>query len=155
MNKLDFVRLGALVGAALFAGGCATTDGSDAELVGDSGADEALIVSQRERITALESELQASEQALRDLAADQPDSDNTMMAMVGGDALFPPNPKAGECYARVLIPASYTTESETVLVNEASERVEILPARYETVTETVLVKEASTRLEAVPAVYET
>lgn len=68
--------------------------------------------------------------------------------------LLPPNAKPGECYARVLLPAQYTTETQTVVKREASNRVEVIPAQYDTVTEQVLVREASTKLEIVPAVYE-
>lgn len=75
-------------------------------------------------------------------------------AEAGGDDLFPPNAKAGECYARVFIPPTYRTETERVLVKEASESVETLPARYEWTEERVLVKEASTRIVEIPAVYE-
>lgn len=72
---------------------------------------------------------------------------------VEGEALLPPNAKAGECYARIFTPPTSRTSTEQVLTREASERVEITPARYETVTERVLVKEASKELRVVPAVY--
>lgn len=77
------------------------------------------------------------------------------VAAQGADVMadLPQDAKAGECYARVLVPASYNTETERVLKSEASERIEILPARYEWVEERVLVKEASTRIEVVPAKY--
>ena len=65
--------------------------------------------------------------------------------------LFPPNAKPGECYARVFILPKYKTYTETAVMREASERVEIIPARYEWVTERILVKEASERLEVIPA----
>lgn len=68
--------------------------------------------------------------------------------------LFPPDPKPGQCYARVLIPGEYKTAQETVLLKEESERFEIVPAQYKTVEERVLVREASTRLEVIPAQYE-
>lgn len=148
---------GTVVGMALLATGCATTEDTAMVDSASNGSQE-LIDSQRDRISSLESELmqrerelEAAESAARDSGSDS----NAMTAMLSVDPLFPPNPVPGECYARVLIPASYTTETETVLVSEESERVEIIPARYETVQETVLVKEASTRLEVVPAVYET
>ncbi len=66
-----------------------------------------------------------------------------------------PNAKPGECYAKVVIPAEFKTETEKVLVKEPSERIEIIPARYEWVKEKVLVKEASQKLISVPATYET
>ncbi len=69
--------------------------------------------------------------------------------------LLPPQAKAGECYARVVIPPVYETTQEKVLAKEASERLEITPATYTWVDEPVLVKEASERLITIPAVYET
>ncbi len=80
--------------------------------------------------------------------------------MVGADELIDatttlPNAKPGECYAKVVIPAGFKTETEEVLVKEASERIEIIPAKYEWVQEKVLVKEASQKLVSVPATYET
>ena len=69
--------------------------------------------------------------------------------------LYPPNAKPGECYARVLIPAKYTTKSEKVLAKEAGERIEVIPAKYKWVTKKVLVKEASTKLVTIPPVYGT
>ncbi|MFN0152432.1 MAG: peptidoglycan-binding domain-containing protein [bacterium] len=69
------------------------------------------------------------------------------------DDLFPPNAKAGECYARVYVPPTYKTETTQVLKREASDRVSVTPERYEMVDEQVLVKAASQRLEIVPAEY--
>ncbi len=70
-----------------------------------------------------------------------------------GTELFPPNPKPGACYARVLVPAQYKHETVKLLKAEASERLETIPARFETVLERVMVKEASERIEVVPATY--
>ena len=65
-----------------------------------------------------------------------------------------PNAKPGECYAKIVIPAKFKTETEKVLVEEPSERIEIIPAKYEWVQEKILVKEASQKLTSVPAAYE-
>jgi hypothetical protein len=78
----------------------------------------------------------------------------TIAQSANREAEFPPNAKPGECYARVFVPPTYKTETETILVKDASERLEIIPARYEWVAEKVLVKEASERLEIVPATYD-
>ena len=45
-------------------------------------------------------------------------------AAVFQEADLPPNAKPGECFARVLIPERYETNSERVMVREASERIE-------------------------------
>lgn len=70
-----------------------------------------------------------------------------------GEELLPPGAKAGECYARVFVPATYKTVTETVLKSEASERVEVMPAQYQWVEEQVMVKGPSQRLEVFPATY--
>jgi len=66
---------------------------------------------------------------------------------------LPPNAAAGECYAKVIIPAEYKTLTERHLLQEASERLEIVPAEFKWVEERVTIKEPSTRLEVVPAEY--
>ena len=66
-----------------------------------------------------------------------------------------PNAKAGECYAQVLIPAQYRTESSRVVVKEASESVKIIPAKYETTEQRVLVSEAGSELRVIPATFGT
>ena len=65
-----------------------------------------------------------------------------------------PDAKPGECYAKVVIPATYETQTEELQVSEASQRIEVIPAKYEAATEKVMIKDASYRLIPVPAVYE-
>jgi len=66
-----------------------------------------------------------------------------------------PNAQPGECYAKVVIPAKYRTESSTVVVKEASESVKIVPAKYEWSEERVLVSEAGSELRVIPATFGT
>ncbi len=66
-----------------------------------------------------------------------------------------PHAKAGECYARVLIPARYRTESSTVTVREATEKLEVIPAKYEWVEKQVQVSEADIKYDVVPATFRT
>ncbi|HHL43368.1 MAG TPA: hypothetical protein ENJ42_07120, partial [Hellea balneolensis] len=63
--------------------------------------------------------------------------------------LPPGNPLPGECFARVIVPATYQTTSETIILREEGFELRKIPARFETVTERVLVQEAS--YEIVPA----
>lgn len=65
-----------------------------------------------------------------------------------------PDAKPGECYAKVIIPAKYETQTEDVVVSEASERIEVIPAKYETVQEKVMVQDASYQLIPVAPVYD-
>jgi len=69
-------------------------------------------------------------------------------------SLVPPNAKAGECYAKVVIPAKYKTVEEKVLVQEASEKISIIPAKYKWVEEKVEVTPESKKLISIPASYK-
>lgn len=69
-------------------------------------------------------------------------------------SLIPPNAKAGECYAKVVIPAKYKTVEDRVLVQEASEKITVIPAKYEWVDEKVEVTPAGKKLITVPATYK-
>jgi peptidoglycan hydrolase-like protein with peptidoglycan-binding domain len=153
MNTFSTKLFAVLAGAA-FASGCSTVaaDKSQSE-TGGTAITAAELEASKQRINELESALASRD---RDLASAEARMDSNMSsnaAMSGDASLFPPNPKAGECYARVLIPATYKTVSQKVLKRDAADRIEIIPARYETGSETVLVKEASSKLEIVPAVY--
>jgi len=84
----------------------------------------------------------------------------TALTALGAGTVFaqtvelPPNAKAGECYARVLVPAQYAERSEKVLVSPASKKIETTEAQFDVVEKRVLVEEASEKLEVVPAVFE-
>ena len=146
-----------ILGSAFAVAGCASLANEDTSYATETTAmtqsgNQELADSMR-RIDALENQLAEKERELSRVRG----SELAASSAAGSDdsSLFPPNPKPGECYARVLIPAEYSTSTEEVVVREASERYEIVPARYESIEETVVVKEASTRLEIVPAAYET
>ena len=64
-----------------------------------------------------------------------------------------PNAQAGECYAKVIVPAKFTTQEETVVVQEASERIEVIPAEYESAEQTIVIRDAGQRITTVPAVF--
>ncbi len=66
-----------------------------------------------------------------------------------------PNAQPGECYAKVVIPAKYRTETSTMVVKEASESVKIVPAKYEWAEERVLVSEGGSELKVIPAQFGT
>lgn len=68
-----------------------------------------------------------------------------------GQAL--PDAKPGECYAKVMIPAQYKTETQEIVKRDAFDKIEIIPARYETVEEKVLVRQGGEKIVPIPAVY--
>ncbi len=65
-----------------------------------------------------------------------------------------PNAQPGECYAKALIPAKFTTSTEKVLVKEVSERLEIVPAQFGSTSQKVMTKEASEKITIIPATFK-
>jgi len=133
--------------------GCSSTDWKTDDAA-DIKAQKKLIAEQQNQINSLESKLKVQDSELKEKERALT-TQNSQSAQSTATGLFPPNAEPGHCYARILTPARYQETTETVMVKEASERVEIIPARYEKVTERVLVKEASSRLEMIPARYNT
>ena len=82
-------------------------------------------------------------------------ADREEMGAAAGAGLLPPNARAGECYAKVMVPAVYKTVDENVLVADASEKIEVIPAKYEWTEVSVPVQPESEKLVAVPAKFET
>lgn len=153
MSNQQMKILAVLAGAAIGSGCSSMAADSSSNMTGTDSASIVELEAAQSRVSQLESELATRDRQLADAEASRFESSTSKGATMANASLFPPNPKAGECYARVLIPAKYRSVSERVLTRDASERIEIIPARYETAQETVLVKEASTKLEIVPAVY--
>ncbi|MEL6504247.1 MAG: peptidoglycan-binding domain-containing protein [Pseudomonadota bacterium] len=77
------------------------------------------------------------------------------MTAANAQSLPPATAKAGECYAKVLIPATYETKAEQVMVQPGSSDFKKTPAVYRDVQKEILIQEESYELETVPPVYET
>lgn len=71
------------------------------------------------------------------------------------NAMYPPDAKPGQCYARVMTPAKFKTVSERVQTREASEELTVVPAQYKWAEKRVVDKAASSKIVAVPATYTT
>ncbi|MEM7729104.1 MAG: hypothetical protein AAF311_07490 [Pseudomonadota bacterium] len=69
--------------------------------------------------------------------------------------LEPPNPVAGECYARVEIPARYEPTTQSVLTREGHKRLSVTQPRLESRTERIEVREPSVRYEVRQPTYAT
>ncbi len=69
--------------------------------------------------------------------------------------LVPSGAVAGECYARVEIPAQYAISTENVMVEEAYSRIEVRQPQLAKRQEQVLTKEASVRYEVRQPRYKT
>jgi outer membrane protein OmpA-like peptidoglycan-associated protein len=68
---------------------------------------------------------------------------------------LPDNPDPGKCYVKCITKDEFTEVEETLQVYPAYTTLEVVPATYKTVDEQVLVKEASKKYSYVPATYET
>lgn len=155
MSFRKVMSVALLVPAVVYLTGCTSAGASGTSNEASGGPLNSSLVdlqAAQRRVSTLEQELSLRD---RQLAEAQSQSSSPVAGSGDMSSLFPANPVAGQCYARVLTPAVYTEATERVLVKEASESVEIIPAQYETIAERVLVREASTRLELVPATYET
>lgn len=80
---------------------------------------------------------------------------STFGFIANGQAGLPSDATPGKCYAKCYIPDQWKTETERVLIKEASTKKVAVAAKFETRTERVLTKEASTILKVTPARYET
>lgn len=132
-----------MVAAAIsIAAGCSTVDDTATTASSDLNSKIAELEAQKSAdastIAALQSRLSSSNSA------------------GASTALLPPNAQPGRCYARVLTPATYKTEYETVLTKGEGETVKVIPATYRNETQKLLVKEASEKIVVVsPAKYQT
>ncbi len=69
--------------------------------------------------------------------------------------LLPKNASAGECFARVLVPAKYQAEQVRLLKSESREIASVIPAKYSWAKKQILVKPESKKIVYVPAQYAT
>lgn len=67
---------------------------------------------------------------------------------------LPTNPKPGKCYVKCVTKAEFGTETVRIMTKPSYTTLEVVPATYKTVYDTVLVKEAAKRYEFTPAEYE-
>ncbi len=121
---------------------------------------------EKHRIAALESSLSETKKQLtavqrENMALKQQQDSHAMVVgdaatspMNTADYMLPPNAKPGECYARVLIPPTYSTVEKQVIKSPATEKIEVVPAQYEWVEEQVMVREPGEKLVTQPAVYD-
>jgi hypothetical protein len=148
--------------AALALFGCATTSSEiekmQSELDNKNNEIEQLTMQNRQKDLEIVTYRDQLDQQMKATAQAEMRAENLQMqaseAVMAGPPLLPPDAKPGECYARVFVPPAYTTITEKVLTQGASEKIEIIPAKYKMVEEKVLVKEASTRVETIPAQYD-
>ncbi len=158
-TKRIMTQVSIAVAFALSAG-CATTNTQsssemDAAVVDTTSQDiSAKLDSRASALDSREAELRQLEASIAESKAAAMAENASESTSAVGD-LLPPDAKAGECYARVWVPAQYKTLSEQMLASEESERIEVIPATYEWTTEKVEVSGESSKVITTPAVYGT
>jgi len=75
-------------------------------------------------------------------------------SIVDNSSLTPPNAKAGECYAKVLIPAEYETKTEKKLLTAKVEKLSVVKPTYKNVDYKILDKAESFKYVLKPATYK-
>jgi len=125
-------------------------------IAGDDSAD-AMMAEKTKMLESREAELAARSAELdkRETMIKQAGAKPAAGANYGAGDLLPPGAKPGQCFTRLWVPPTYDTITERMLVEEASERIEIIPAKFGTKKQRVLVKEASEKLVTVPATFKT
>lgn len=68
---------------------------------------------------------------------------------------LPSQPKPGKCYIKCITADEFTTETKTLVVSPSFKKLRVIPATFKTVTDRVLIKEATVKKVFVPAVFET
>lgn len=127
---------------------CSTvSDVKDKGMIISDSADAMALKSRASELDARERMLAAKEARLAIIPASSPAQ--------ASSSLTPPNAKPGQCFTKILVPAKYRTVSERQLVEEASQRIEVIPASFKSGTKRVLVSEATQKLQVVPATYKT
>jgi hypothetical protein len=71
------------------------------------------------------------------------------------NADYPPSADTGSCFARVLIPETMEVVTEQVLDTPERTEIKVIPATFETYTQEVMVKEATKSYTVVPTEYVT
>ncbi|MBX2869068.1 MAG: peptidoglycan-binding protein [Acidiferrobacterales bacterium] len=147
-----------VIAGTLFLTGCAGTNYKSGTATGASEAEMQL----KKELAQTSEQLKSQEAIIAQLKTENQKAKSEVQLAMASSAessvvsdLFPPKAEPGHCYARVLTPAEYKEETESVLIREKDYKLQVVPAVYENYTETVLDQEASNRLEVVPATYET
>ena len=154
---------GKIAGAAKNTAGAATDVVTGDKATDDNAAATSNVTSGIDNTQALasrEAELnrRAAELDKREALLAQASQGTTSVATngnYGAGELLPPGANPGQCFTRLWVDPKYDTVTERILVQEPSERIEIIPAKYSEVKKQVLVKEASEKLVTVPAKYKT
>lgn len=66
-----------------------------------------------------------------------------------------PDAKPGECFAKVIVPATFETRTEEVVIQPEQETIEIIPTTFDAAEQEVEVRPSYTKLTAIPAKFRT
>ena len=147
-NKIITLSLSVFVAGLAFSG-CATKDVQVAELQKQLESKTETISQQQERETAKNAEINKLKAALS-----KSNTRSSLTTNLKDESLTPPNAKLGECYAKVLTPATYKTDTKQKLLKAKVEKLSVTPAQYKNVQYKILDKAESFKYIAKPATYK-
>ncbi len=151
-----FHKLG-LITAAVALSACSSMGQQKTAMTTDASQTDrqlAQLTSQQNDLRRQQSQLDTLKRQLDSREATLAQQSQPMQTAMAGDSLLPPGNQPGHCFARVFVPPKYETYQESVLISEASAKIEIIPAKFEMAQERVMVSEAATRIEAIPASFK-
>jgi hypothetical protein len=158
-SKIAALSFAVMVTGMSFSG-CASKDVKVAELQKELenktetiSQQQALQAQKEAEIAKLKEELEKQQAAVNAQTATS-QTNATASADMNDASLTPPNAKVGECYAKVLVPAQYETDTKEKLAQEKFEKLSVKPAEYKDVQYKILDKAESYKYVVKPATYK-
>ncbi len=162
--KRDIRKLSvAVFMVAITFSGCANKNVKVAELEKQLHNKDSVISTQEKTVDAKNAEITSLKKKL-EAKQDTPLQESTLNASSNSSAttsetqansaLTPPNAKAGECYAKVLIPAEYETKTQEKLLKDSVEKLKVTAPTYKNVDYRILDKAESFKYVLTPATYK-
>ena len=160
-NKISLLSLAVFMTGMTFTG-CASKDVQVAQLEKELRLKSETIEAQEKSVEAKESEIEnlkeklstAQESATQATANLSQSESSTNSSVIDNSSLTPPHAKAGECYAKVLIPAEYATKTEEKLLTSKVEKLTVTEPVYKEVEYKILDKAESFKYVLKPATYK-
>jgi len=156
MKKSKLITLSLSVAiASLTFSGCANKDPKVAQLQEQLREKSEMLSEQKETEAQKEAEInKLKEELAKKSTIRTVQTQKTVHTAPVDESLTPPNAKLGECYAKVLLPAEYATDTKKKLLKEKAEKLTVTPATYKNVQYKILDKEASYKYIVKPATYK-
>jgi hypothetical protein len=158
-SKIVTLSLSVLVSGVIFSG-CAEKNPQISDLEQQLQHKTELLSKQQKEVSQQEAEIRELNKKLQTVKSTTASQSEVVHTSTNDTAtndtasLTPPNAKLGECYAKVLIPAQYTTDTTKRLLKSKEEKLRVVPATYKNVEYKILDRAASFKYITKPATYK-